>query len=247
VIGRRELTSKDVRKLVFRAIELIADAQRELDLPICPHIGETREKLREGEFRAEPLPRNRSGPYTAEYGVFQPPSTIVLDSRLPFCDRPLRIPQFPASLACYCATHEVIHADDHTGGDRLLVETRRHILEDHVDKLEKGMQFIDREGGRDCIGGYEELADLWAMHYVDMVTHYRAYVVLRHWQLPKIDLIWSRLNSDFFPPNLLTCIERQRGVSYVFDLIRRAGEYCLIDALGEFRSIGEKNACRYTV
>ncbi len=248
MIGRRELTSSDVRKLVFEAIGMVADAQRELDLPICPHLEETHERLLGGEFRAEPLPRTRTGPYAMDYGAFVPPSTIILESRLPFCDRPLSIPQLPRTLARYCATHELIHADDNTGGDRLFSETRRHILKDHRDKLESGMEIIEWEGGSGCISSYEELAGLWSVQYVDMLTHYRAYVVLRHKQLPKLDFIWAGLRNQYFPPNLLTCIERQRGVNYIFDIIaRRAGEYCLIDALKESASINESNAYRYTV
>jgi len=247
-MGRRELTSDDVRDLVFKAIGMIMDAQRKLNLPICPHMEETHERLRSGGFRAEPLSRNGGGLYAMDYGAFEPPSTIVLDSGLPSCDEHLDIPQLPNTLASYCATHEVIHADDHTGGDRVLSATRSHILLDHVDKLEKGMQIIERKGGRDCIGGYEELAGLWASQYVDMVTHYRSYVVLRHKQLPKIDLVWARLGDHFFPPNLLTCIERQRGINHVFDIItKRVGEYCLIDALGESQRIRERNEFRYTV
>ncbi|MFQ6053060.1 MAG: hypothetical protein ACE5OO_02365 [Candidatus Bathyarchaeia archaeon] len=247
MIGRKELTSEDVRKLVFKAIELIADAQRELELPICPHLPETRGRLRRGRFRAEPLRRRSGRPYAMEYGCFEPPATIVLDSNLPFCDRPFSIPQLPLSLAAYSATHEVIHADDHTGGDRMLVETRRHILNDHQDKLERGMEIIE-QGGGGCIRSYEELAALWAMQYVDMATHYRAYVVLRHRRFPKLDLIWAGLRNDFFPPHLLSHIERQKGTGYVFDIItRRAGEYCLIDAFRESESIGEKNTLIYTV
>jgi len=247
-MGRRELTSDDVRKLVFKAIEMIMDAQRELDLPICHHIEETRERLRSGEFRADPLPRNRGGTYEMDYGAFEPPSTIVLDSWLLYCDRPLSIPKLPGTLASYCATHEVTHADDHTGGDRLLKVTRRHILKDHGDKLEKGMQIIEREGGSDCIDGYKELAGLWAVQYVDMVTHYRSYVVLRHKRLPKLDFVWARLRDHFFPPNLLTCIENQRGIRHVFDIItRQAGEYCLIEALRDSQQISERNTLRYLV
>jgi len=248
LIGRRGLTSGDVRMLVFEAIGMIADAQRDLELPICPHLEETRERLRGGEFRVEHLNGDRGGPYAMEYGTFEPPSTIILDSGLPFCDWPLSIPQLPDTLAHYCTTHEVIHADDYTGGDRLLSETRRHILREHGDKLEKGMTIIELEGGGDCIRGHEELAELWAIQYVDMVTHYRAYVALRHRRLPKLDYIWAGLRKDFFPPTLLTAIERQRGVDYVFDIIdRQAGGYCLIDALKEFESIGERSAGRYTV
>lgn len=227
---------------------MVADTQRELDLPICLHLGETCERLRGGEFRAEPLPRSRTGLYTMDYGAFEPPSTIVLDSRIPFCDRPLNIPKLPRTLACYCATHELIHADDHTGGDRLLSDTQRHILKDHVDKLERGMQIIEQEGGSGCIGSYEELAGLWALQYVDMVTHYRTYVVLRHKRLPKLDFIWTGLRNNYFPPNLFTCIEHQRGIDYIFDIItKRAGEYCLIDVLKESESINKMNAFRYAV
>jgi len=246
--GRRGLTSNNVRKLVFEAIGMIEETQRELDLPLCPYLEETRERLRGGEFRAEPLPRERPGAYAMDYGSFEPPSTIILDSRLPFCDSPLSIPQLPGTLARYCATHEVIHADDYTGGDRLFSATCNHILKDHRDELEKGMQVIEQKNGRDCIGGYEELAGLWAVQYVDMVTHYRAYVVLRHRRAPKLDMVWGGLRNLFFPPHLLTCIERQRGIDRVFDIItRRAGEYCLIDAMKEFKRISEKNMCMYTV
>lgn len=247
-MGRRELTSDDVRKLVFEVIGMIMDAQRELDLPICPNIEETRERLRDGRFRAEPFTGKKGGSYAMDYGAFEPPSTIILDSGLPFCDRPLTIPKLPGTLAAYSATHEVVHADDHTGGDRLLAATWRHILEHHVDKLEKGMRIVEREGGRDCIDSHEELARLWAVQYVDMVTHYRSYVVIRHKRLPKIDFVWTRLRDNFFPPNLFTSIESQRGTRHVFDIItRRAGEYCLIDALRESQHIRERNASRYTV
>lgn len=248
MMGRRELTSDDVRKLVFKAIGMIMDVQKELGLPICPHMDETRERLRNGEFRAEPLPKNGHCSYEMDYGAFVPPSTIILDSWLMYCDRPLSIPHLPSTLASYCATHEVTRADDHTGGDRLLSATRRHILEDHGDKLKKGMQIIEREGGHDCITGYKELAGLWAAQYVDMVSHYRCYVVLRHKQLPKLDYVWARFRDNYFPPNLLTCIERQRGISQVFDIItRRAGEYCLIEALRESQQIRERDASSYTV
>jgi len=254
-MGRRALTSEDVRKLVFLAIEMIADVQRETNLPICPRIEETQERLWKGDFRTEILnlerytiDYDRNRPYKMDYGAFEPPSTIILDSELPFCDKPLSIPQLPETLAIYSATHEVIHADDFTGGDTIQVKTRKHILSDHMDKLEKGMWIIEQGDDTGCIGSRMELAELWASQYVDMATHYRAYFVLRQRQLPRLDLIWSGLRNDFFPPNLLTCIERQRGTSYIFDtIIKRAGSYCLIDALREFEGIGERSACSYTV
>lgn len=248
VTGRRELTPDDVRRLAFEAFELIDDAQKELNLPICPQIDETRRRMRGGVFRAIPLSRKRGAHYAMEYGSFDPPSTIVLDSRLPFCDRPLDISQLPSSMAQYSATHEVIHADDYTGGDTLLVKTMEHILRSHRDKLEKGMSIIEQQGGCECIKSYEDLARLWAMQYVDMATHYRAYVVLRFKKLPKLDFIWSHLQSDFFPPTLLTRIEQERGAENVFDTITcRAGEYCLIDALRDSQNISEKDASKYTV
>ena len=248
MFGRRELTPADVRSLVFEAIGMVADTQRVLDLPICPHIEETREVLRGGEFRADPLLRNRGCYRAAEYGAFEPPSTIILDSRLPFCDRPLSIPELPSTLAHYCATHKVVHADDHTGGDLLLRATKRHILRDHGDKLERGMTIIEEKLGGDCIHGYDDLACLWALQYVDMVAHYKAYTVLRHNGLPKLDFIWTGLSDSYFSPNLLTCIEHQKGIDHVFDAIaERAGEYCLIEALDESEIIKKKNMDRYTV
>jgi hypothetical protein len=248
MIGRRELTCDDVRKLVFTAVSLIVEVQQKLDLPICPHLDDTRERLLVGEFRAEAIPKNGNSSCAFEYGAFDPPSTIILDSNLPFCDSPHNIPQLPNTLSTYCATHEVIHADDYTGFNVLLLATFRHIINDHVDKLESGMQLIEEEGGRSCIGDIEELAELWAMQYVDMVTHYRSYVVLRNKQFPKLDLIWIKLRNHLFPPNLLSCIERKKGIDYVFDILtRRAGDYCLVDALKEFENIDAKNAAVYTV
>lgn len=247
-MGRRELNSEDVRGLVFESIRMIVEAQRDLELPICPNIDETHERLREGIFRAAPIPRKRGRSYHMDYGSFNPPATITLDSRIPFCDRPLHMPELPKTLAQYTASHEVIHADDHTGGDRMFTATREHIFRDHHDKLEKGMQIIEGEGGCKYIHSYDDLACLWAMQYVDMITHYRAYVVLRHRRFPKLDLIWSRLRNDFFPPNLLTRIEREKDIKYIFEsIIGRAGEYCIIDALMETESISERNASRYTI
>ena len=247
-MGRRELTSEDVRKLVFKSIGMIVKAQRELKLQICPNIDDTRERLRDGIFRSEHMPRNKGKSYHMDYGSFDPPATITMDSKLPFSDKPFNIPELPQTLAHFTATHEVIHADDHTGGDWMFTATREHIFSDHHDKLEKGMRIIENEGGSECICGSDDLACLWAMQYVDMITHYRAYVVLRHHQFPKLDQIWSRLHNDFLQSNLLGRIEIEKGVRYIFDhIIRRAGEYCIVDALTESVNISKKNASRYTI
>ena len=144
--------------------------------------------------------------------------------------------------------HEIIHADDHVGGDKLLLATCQHILEQHPDKLDKSLQIIKKEGGSDIIKDYEDLASLWAIQYVDMVTHYRSYVVMRHMHYPRIDQIWSRLNNDYFPPNLLTCIEISKGSDYVFSLfIDRMGEYCLIEALEDYNCMKERESLSYMV
>jgi hypothetical protein len=151
-------------------------------------------------------------------------------------------------MSHYTAVHEVIHADDHTGGDKLLLATRKHIFKTHKDKLETGMQFIQNNGGKDSITNFEDLASLWAIQYVDMVTHYRTYVVLRHKKYKKLDHIWSQLDKDYFSPNLLTCIEIEKGTEYVFNLFTNMmGEYCLIEALNDYKSIQEKNVGSYTV
>ncbi len=56
------------------------------------------------------------------------------------------------------------------------------------------------------------------------------------------------MQNDFFPPSLLTKIERDKDMRYVFDdIIGQMGEYCLIDALMESSSIGKRAGCRYTV
>ena len=182
-----------------------------------------------------------------DFGAFEPPATIIMDSRIPFCDRPLNIPEVPHTLLRYTATHEVIHVDDHLGGDALYNGTKEHILCDHGDKLEKGMEFIEREGPCDQIGDQSDLASLWAVQYVDMVTHYRAYVTLRARSFPRLDLIWNMMQDMLFPPGMLTEIEREKGTRYVFESIRHVGEYCLIDALMESSSIGNKAACKYAV
>ena len=89
---------------------------------------------------------------------------------------------------------------------------------------------------------------MWAKQFVDLLTHYRAYVVIRHHGFPRLDLVWNSLQNDFFPPSLLTTIEVERNTRYVFDsIILRAGSYCIIDALMEIKNISEKNANTYTV
>jgi hypothetical protein len=181
------------------------------------------------------------------FGAFEPPATIIMDSRIPFCDQPLNIPEVPHTLLRYTATHEVIHVDDHLGGDALYHGTKKHILRDHVDKLERGMEFIVKEESCDQIGYQSDLAGLWAMQYVDMVTHYRAYVTLRAKSFPRLDLIWSKMQDMLFPPGMLTEIEREKGTRNVFESIRDVGEYCLIDALMESSSIGDRAACKYAV
>jgi hypothetical protein len=121
-------------------------------------------------------------------------------------------------------------------------------LDSHDDKLEKSMEIIREDGGYLGIDNFEDLASLWAVQYVDMVTHYRSYVVLRHHRYPKLDQIWSRLRNDYFPPNLLTNIEVTKGVDYVFSLFtERIGEYCLIEALDEYQKLKEKQSASYMV
>ena len=244
---RKELSPSDVRELVFEAIVLVAETQRELDLSICPNIEMTWQILKDGRFMATHLAKDRVGSYHMAFGSFEPPATIIMDSRIPFCDLPLNIPEVPHTLLRYTATHEVIHVDDHLGGDALYKGTKEHIISDHGDKLERGMEFITRESPCDQISDQSDLASLWATQYVDMVTHYRAYVTLRTRSFPRLDLIWSKMQDLLFPPRMLTEIERERGTRNVFESIRHVGEYCLIDALTESSSIGDKAACKYTV
>ncbi|UCH57470.1 MAG: hypothetical protein JSV18_00695, partial [Candidatus Bathyarchaeota archaeon] len=115
-------------------------------------------------------------------------------------------------------------------------------------KLDRGLEFIGSGACSDHIRSHEDLACLWSMQYVDMVTHYRAYVATRQRGLSKLDLIWGLMLDGYFPPNLLTTIERERDTRYIFDsIIGQVGRYCLIDALMESLRIGYKVSCKYTV
>jgi hypothetical protein len=245
---RKELSDGDVREIVRESLKLIRATQRATQLPISPNIGSTTHRLSKGEFKAKHINNGRGRAYAMDFGTFQPPNIIHLDKRLPSCDHPMHMPDFAETMTAYSAIHEVLHADDHTGGDKLLLATRRHILESHEDKLEKSMEIIREDGGYVGIDSYADLASLWAVQYVDMVTHYRSYVVLRHHRYPKLDQIWSRLRNDYFPPNLLTNIEVTKGVDYVFSLFtERIGEYCLIEALDEYQKLKEKQSASYMV
>jgi hypothetical protein len=247
-LERRQLTHEDVRKLVIGSVELINEVQLKLCLPIGPHINETRERLREGEFLANSLAAIRSCQYGMDFGCFTPPSTIMLDRDLPFSDKPLDIPELASTLSLYTAVHEVLHADDWIGGDLLQRATHKHMLKDHRDKLEKALEFIQSDDGTDYIKTVDELANLNAAHYVDMVTHFKSYIALRYVSAPKLDMIWDQMSINFFPPNLLTMIEAEKGTEYVFDLFtEKAGQYCLIDAFDEYESIGKRSSSTYTV
>jgi hypothetical protein len=236
----RLLTPEDVRQLVFNSMDEIEEAQSSLHLPICPNLHETRRRLRGGIFRAEPLMDERG--YQMDYGLFQPPSTIILDSRLPFLEG-------GESLLYYSVVHEVIHADDHTGGDRLYRETKRHILEEHGEELERGMRIVDENGGRTYIRNREKLAELWAMQYVDLYTHYRTYIVLRERRTPRLERLWERLHGEGpITARLLTYLERRRGVRYIFKLLTEmGGRRCLIDLLRECEDIKKMDMVRYTI
>ena len=245
---RRELSDGDVRRIVQESIKLINRTQKETRLPISPNLASTRHRLSKGELKAKYINKGKNRAYAMDFGNFQPPNVIYLDKRLPSCDHPMNLPDFADTMIAYSGIHEVIHADDHTGGDKLLLATRKHILEAHVDKLEKSMEILMNDGGAPSIDGYADLASLWAVQYVDMVTHYRSYVVLRHMRYPKLDQIWSRLRNDYFPPNLLTNIEVTKGTEYVFSLFtEKLGKYCLIEALNEYNVLKEKVTASYMV
>ncbi len=245
---RRELSDGDVRRIVQESIKLINRTQKETRLPISPNLALTRHRLGKGELKAKYINKGKNRAYAMDFGNFQPPNVIYLDKRLPSCDHPMNLPDFADTMIAYSGIHEVIHADDHTGGDKLLLATRKHILEAHVDKLEKSMEILVNDGGVPCIDGYADLASLWAVQYVDMVTHYRSYVVLRHMRYPKLDQIWSRLRNDYFPPNLLTNIEVTKGTEYVFSLFtEKLGKYCLIEALKEYNVLKKKVTASYMV
>lgn len=245
---RRSLTAEDVRNLILHSIELIIYTQNQLMLPICTNIVTTYSKLYNGKFRAINLPKKRDSQYRMVYGAFEPPDLISLDRELPYCDLPLDLPEFSYTMTHYTAIHETIHADDHNGGDKIYLATIRHFLNEHMDKLEKSMLIISEDQNNNYIQSIEDLACLWAVQYMDILTHYRSYVVLRHNKFPKLDMVWEQMQNDFFPPSMLTTIEHETNINYIFDkIIGRAGEYCLIDTLMEHQNIGNKNIYKYTV
>lgn len=245
---RKELTDGDVRKIVKDSLQLVSRTQSQLDLPIMPNLLKTSKRLKQGNFKAMYINNPKGKNYSKDFGSFQPPDSIFLDKRLPSSDHPMHMPDFAETLTVYSAVHEIIHADDHIGGDQLLLATCRHILRKHVDKLERSLQIIKKEGGHNVIKDYEDLASLWSIQYLDMVTHYKSYVVLRYMEYPKLDQIWSRLSQEYFPPNLLTCIEVSRGTDYIFKLFTdMVGEYCLIEALEEYKQIKERETQSYMV
>jgi hypothetical protein len=247
-LERRQLTHEDVRRLVVGSMELINEAQLQLNLPLCPNIVKTKELLLCGEFYADSLINIRGRQYGMDFGCFQPPNMIMLDKNLPFSDRPLDIPDLASTLTLYTAVHEVLHTDDWVGGDKLQRATKDHMLREHVDKLGKALEFIRNDEGTDLIKSIADLAILNASHYVDMVTHFRSFLVLRYAGAQRLDMIWDKMAINFFPPNLLTMIEAEKGSHYVCDLFeKRAGQYCLIDAFEEYESIGKKSAAAYTV
>jgi hypothetical protein len=247
-LERRQLNHEDVQRLVMGSMELIREAQVHLDLPISPNIEKTREWLINGEFYADSLINIRGRQYGMDFGCFNPPNTITLDRNLPFSDQPLDLPNLASTLTLYTAVHEVLHADDWAGGDRLQKVTKTHMLKEHWDKLEKALDFIRSGEGTDLIKSIDDLAILNASHYVDMVTHFRSFLVMRYAGAEKLDMIWDKMSINFFPPYLFTMIEAEKGAKYVFELFnKRAGSYCLIDAFEEYDSIGKKSASTYTV
>ncbi len=247
-LERRQLKDEDVRRLVMGALDLVEEAQSNLRLPLSPNIESTREWLAGGDFSAESLVNIRGRQYGMDFGCFNPPGNIMLDKNLPFSDRPLDIPDLASTLTLYTAVHEVLHADDWAGGDKLQRATKTHMLREHSGKLEKALDFIKNDEGTDLIKSIEDLASLNATHYVDMVTHFRSFLVMRYAGAPRLDMIWSKMAINFFPPNLLTMIEAEKGAKHVFGLFHeRVGDYCLIDAFEEYESIGKKSASSYTV
>jgi hypothetical protein len=62
------------------------------------------------------------------------------------------------------------------------------MIREHWDKLEKALNFIRSGEGTDLIKSIEDLANLNASHYVDMVTHFRSFLVMRYAGAEKLDI-----------------------------------------------------------
>jgi len=239
-----------VKRLVFEAIGLIREVGGQFRFPILSRVEETGQRLFNGVFRAEEIPFERrvNSFYALNYSYFEPPSTISLDRRRPFWDNSLDLPELVETATYYCAVHEVIHADHYEEGNRVFKETMRHISENHQDKLKTSIRLLKRSRAPDFIARKESLTRLWAEQYDDMVTHYKTYLILRQKRFPKLDYLWDCLYTDFFPPNLLTVIESEKGVEYVLRCVtEKVGQYCLVEALDEVNEIGRKRAEKYAV
>ena len=204
--------------------------------------------LREGSFKIEPFNMRLTGRHKLEYASFKPPSTIVLNSRILTCEKDLNVRDIYSPLVHYSITREVLKMDDYIGGNILLKRTMEHILKDHRDKLESGMLIVRNNNGEEYIKSIEDLASLWASQYVEMIMHYKTYVVHRYHKLPKLDFIWNLLKEELFPPSIFTCLENHLGINGVFDIITNMiGKYCLIEALNESKKIFDQNASKYVI
>ena len=244
------LTSDDVKNLVVQGVKLIKEVRETVAPGLCPSIERTEELLAQGCFKTEKisLERRLNSFYPLNYSYFEPPSTITLDSRGPFWDKHLDMPDLTKTATSYCAAHELIHADDYLNGIRIAEETASHIETEHRDKLEASIKLLKKTAAPDFIQKEDNLVRIWAQQYADMATHYRTYLVFRHKQLPRIDYIWSALANHFFSPTILCQIEKSRGIDYVLDRITKGvGRWCLVDALMEADEACRKSATPYAV
>ncbi len=250
MINQEKLTSDRVRRIVLRSLDLIKETRDELDLPLFRRIEETGKRLENGIFRAEKFPFHllSHSVYAKAYGYFKSPSTIVLDETLPLSGKIFNQTLLATTATYYCATHEVIHADDYTDNNRIIKETLHHIKKKHKNKLAEASAILSRHSRSRWKGSQEEVMNTWAYQYADSSTHYRTYLVLNHKKFPKIDNIWVSLYNSIFSPRLFTAIEAGKGIQYTANLLsEQIGKICVVELAKEFEEISRKKAGLYTV
>jgi hypothetical protein len=249
LVQQEKLTPDRVKMLVLRSAALIRETRDELNLPLFRRIEDTQRRLEHGTFRAEPFPVHRLShfAYAKVYGYFRKPSTIVLEEALPLSGKLFDQPLLATTATYYCATHEVIHADDYTNNNGIIKNTLRHIRRKHKDELAEASEILSKHSKVRWTGSENAIINTWTYQFADAATHYRTFLVLKHKKFPKIDNIWVSLYNSIFSPSLFTTIEDAKGLQYTTSLLsKHMGKICIIEIVKMFEAISRKKTDLYT-
>jgi hypothetical protein len=249
LVQQDKLTPDRVKMLVLKSAALIRETRDELNLPLFRKIEDTTRRLTHGTFRVKTFPVHRLSHFvhTKVYGYFQKPATIVLDEALPLSGKLFNQPLLSTTATYYCATHEVIHADDYTDNNRIVKDTRHHIEKEHKDELAEAATILSQYSKVSWTGRERDIINTWTYQFVDAATHYRTYLVLKHKEFPKIDNIWVSLYNSIFSPSLFTTIEDAQGLTYTSSILsERVGKICILEIAKIFEATSGKKTALYT-